>query len=109
MINGEVVERNGYAVVANDSVVLKWGKNPCWSRKPPYVGFSPLTMPFRAEGVGLVEMVRDINTALNKIANLSVDTLVYRLLPVFEVVPEVYENPEDFDSGMMPGKVFRRN
>jgi hypothetical protein len=109
VIDDEIVEKHGHALIANDSVVLKWGRNPVWNRKPCYVGFSPLSMPFRTEGVGLVEMVRAINKGLNKIANLSVDTLLYRLLPVFEVVPEVYENPEDFESGLIPGKIFRRN
>jgi hypothetical protein len=109
VIGDDVVERNGHALIANGTTMLRWGKNTAWHRKPPYAGFSPLSMPFRTEGVGLIEMVRAINKGLNKIANLSVDTLLYRLLPVFEVVPEVYENPEDFESGLMPGKMFRRN
>jgi len=109
IVDDEVVERNGHILIANDTVVLKWGRNEYWHRKPPYVGFSPLSVPFRTEGVGLIEMVRSINKGLNKIANLSVDTQMYNLLPVFEVVPEVYENAEDFESGLTPGKVFRSN
>jgi len=105
----KVIERHGHILIANDDVVLKWGKNEYWHRKPPYVGFSPLGIPFRTEGVGLIEMVRSINKGLNKITNLAVDTQMYNLLPVFEVVPEVYENAEDFESGLTPGKVFRRN
>jgi hypothetical protein len=95
--------------MANDSIVLKIGKNNYWTRKPPYVGFSPTTMPFRTEGFGIIENVKELNKSLNKLANLSVDTLMYRLLPVFEVTPEVYENPEDFQTGLTPGKIFRRN
>ena len=102
------VQKNYHCLIANDTVVLKAQENPFWHRKPPYVAFSPLTLPFRTEGVGLVEMVRQVDKAINKLSNLSVDTLLYRLLPVFEVNPEVYENPEDFETGLVPGKIFRR-
>jgi hypothetical protein len=54
-------------------------------------------------------MVREVDRALNKLANLSMDTLVFRLLPVFEINPEAFENPEDFETGLHPGKLFRRN
>jgi hypothetical protein len=114
VVDGEVVEENGHVITANDSIVLLGGdesswKNPLWGKKPPYVGFSPLSIPFRTEGQGVIEMVRDIDRGLNKLANLSVDTLLYKLLPVFEVTPDAYENPEDFETGMIPGKVFRKN
>jgi len=46
---------------------------------------------------------------LSQLVNLSVDTLVFRLLPLFEVLPEAFENAEDFETGMHPGKIFRRN
>lgn len=107
--DGTVSEPNGHVVIANDSVVLKKGRNGFWHGKPPYVAFSPLMLPFRTEGVGLVEMVRAIDRALNKLANLSVDTLLFRLMPVFEMSPDAYENPEDFQTGLTPGKIFRRN
>lgn len=109
IVDDVLVEKHGYVLMANDQTVLRWGKNAYWNRKPPYIAFSPLTVPFRTEGVGLVEMVREVNKALNKIANMSVDSLVYRLLPVFEVTPEVYENAEDFETGLTPGKIFRRS
>jgi hypothetical protein len=109
VIDGEVKERWGHILVANDTVTLLNGKNQFWHRKCPYVGFSPVALPFRTEGVGLVEMVRQIDKAMNRIANMSVDTLMFRLMPIFEVAPDAYENPEDFDTGLTPGKIFRRN
>lgn len=109
VIDGEVKERYGHVLVANDTVVLINGRNQFWHRKAPYVGFSPVALPFRTEGVGLVEMVRQIDKAMSRIANMGVDTLMFRLMPVFEVAPEAYENPEDFDTGLTPGKIFRRN
>ena len=109
VLDGQVKELYGHVLVANDTVTLINGKNQFWHRKPPYCGFSPIALPFRTEGVGLVEMVRQIHKAMNRIANMGVDTLMFRLMPVFEVAPEAYENPEDFDTGMTPGKIFRRN
>jgi hypothetical protein len=107
--DGRTIRRHGHLIIANDSTVLLDGENSLFAKKPPYVGFSPLALPFRTDGVGLIEMVRQIDKALSKLANLSVDTLVFRLLPVFEVAPDAYENPEDLETGMVPGKVFRRN
>ena len=107
--DGEIVEEYAHVVVANDSVILLMQKNPFLHRKSPYVAFSPLSLPFRTEGVGLVEQVRFIDKALSQLANLSVDTLVFRLLPIFEVATETLENPEDLETGMVPGKILRKN
>lgn len=109
IIDDEVVEEYGHVVIANDTEVLQYSRMTNWDNKPPYVAFSPITFPLRPDGTGLVEMVRAINQGINKIANLSIDTLVFRLLPVYEVMPDVYENKEDFDTGLFPGKIFRRN
>ena len=109
VLDGAVKERWGHVLIANDTIVLINGKNQFWHRKAPYIGFSPVVLPFRTEGVGLVEMVRQIDKALNRLANMSVDTLMFRLMPLFEVTTEAFENPEDFDTGLTPGKIFRRN
>ena len=109
VLDGEVKERWGHVLIANDTVTLINGKNQFWHRKPPYIGFSPVMLPFRTEGVGLVENVRQIDKALNRLANMSVDTLMFRLMPLFEITSDAFENPEDFDTGLTPGKLFRRN
>jgi len=109
IIDDEVVEEHGHVVIANDTEVLQYSAMTNWDNKPPYIAFSPISFPLRPEGTGLIEMVRAINQGINKIANLSIDTLIFRLLPVFEVMPDVYENKEDFDTGLFPGKIFRRN
>lgn len=109
VIDGEVQERHGHVLIANDTVTLINGKNQFWARKAPYVGFSPIALPFRTEGFGLIETVRAIDKAMNRLANMSVDTLMFRLMPVFEIMPEAYENAEDIDTGLTPGKIFRRN
>jgi hypothetical protein len=108
-IDGKEIDRQAHVIIANDSVVLINQHNQFYHEKPPYCAFSPLTLPFRTEGVGLIEMVREIHKALSKVANLSVDTLLFRLLPLFEVNLDAYENPQDFETGMTPGKIFRRN
>lgn len=109
VLDGDVKERWGHVLIANDTITLLNGKNQFWHRKPPYVGYSPIILPFRTEGMGIVEMVRQIDKALNRLANMSVDTLMFRLMPVFEYAPEAFENPEDIDTGLAPGKIFRRN
>lgn len=107
--DGKIIEEYAHVIMANDSVILLMQKNPFLHKKAPYIAFSPLNLPFRTEGVGLIEMVRFIDKALSQLANLSVDTLVYRLLPLFEVTPEALENPEDLETGMVPGKILRKN
>ncbi len=107
--DGKVLTSNAHIICTEDKVVLKKAENAYWHKKPPYIAWSPLSTPFRADGTGLIEQVRDVLKNLNRLANFSVDTLLFRLLPMFEVVPEVYENPEDFETGIVPGKIFRRN
>lgn len=109
ILNGELVQRDAHVIVANDNTLLVNLKNDLWQPKPPYVGFSPLMLPFRTEGVGLVEMVCKIDKALSRLANMSVDTLMFKMVPTFEVNVEAYENPEDLETGLTPGKVMRRN
>lgn len=107
--DGRVLTSHAHVICTEDKIVLKKGDTSFWHKKPPYIAWSPLMTPFRADGTGLIEQVRDILKNLNRIANFSIDTLLFRLLPMFEVVPEVYENPEDFETGIVPGKIFRRN
>ena len=109
VLGGKLVERNGHVIIANDNVVLLAQPNKFWHKKPPYVGYTPLAVPFRTEGVGLIEMTRAINKAMSRLANMSVDTLAFRLLPLMEVVVDAYENPEDLETGIVPGKLLRRN
>ena len=106
---GKMVMDNAYVVIANDNVILKIQENPYWHGKPPYVAFSPLLVPFREEGIGLVEMTREVDRALSRLANMSMDTLLFKLLPMFEAYPEAYEDDEELDSGIIPGKIIRRN
>lgn len=106
---GKIISEYCHVILANDSTVLLIQENPFFHRKPPYIAFSPLALPFRAEGVGLIEMVRNIDKALSQLANLSVDTLLFRLLPIFEVATDAFENPEDLETGIVPGKMLRKN
>lgn len=107
--DGVVLTSNAHIICTEGSEVLKKANNMYWHKRCPYIAWSPLMTPFRTDGTGLLEQVRDILKNLNRLANFSVDTLLFRLLPMFEVVPEVYENPEDFETGIVPGKIFRRN
>lgn len=109
VVDGKMIEANAHIILANDTYMLHNGVNDKWFGTPPYCGFSPLMLPFRTEGIGLVEMVRDIDRGLNQIVNLGVDTLMYRLMPLFEFTPDIYENPEDLRNGISPGKLLRRN
>ncbi len=112
VIDGKLIERYAHILIANDNTLLLPGgyqKNQFWHRKAPYIAFSPLALPFRTEGVGLIELDRKIHLALSQLARLSMDTLMFRLLPVFEINVDAFENPEDFDTGLTPGKLFKRN
>lgn len=109
VFDGKIWDEYAHVILANDSIVLLYQTNPFLHKSPPYIGFSPLSLPFRTEGVGLIENVRHIDKALSQLANLSVDTLMFRLLPLFEVVTDAFENPEDLETGITPGKMLRKN
>lgn len=107
--DGKIIEEYAHVLLANDTTVLVMQKNPFYHRKPPYIAFSPMALPFRTEGVGIVEPVIQIQKALSMLANMSVDTLQFRLMPLFEVATETLENQEDLETGMTPGKILRKN
>lgn len=107
--DGKIIEEYAHVLLANDTTVLVLQRNPFYHRKPPYIAFSPMALPFRTEGIGIVEPVLQIEKALSNLANLSVDTLQFRLMPLFEVVTESLENQEDLETGMTPGKILRKN
>lgn len=109
VIDGTLVDEYRHIIIANDTKVLLDARHDKWFRHPPYVGSSPLSLPFRTEGMGLIEMVRSIDKALDQIVNLGVDTLLFRLLPIFEYTADYYENPEDIRTGLTPGKILRRS
>ncbi len=106
---GNVTDPNGHVIIANDTVVLQAEHNPYWDGAPPYIGFSPIQYPLRVDGVGLIENIRHIISNLNEVVNLSVDSLLYTLLPVFEGFPEAYEDPSQFNTILKPGVFLRRS
>ncbi len=105
---GRMVQKFGHLIIANDSELLLKQVN-AKLRRPPYTAWSPLLIPFRDEGVGVVEMSRALIKGLNKLINLSMDGQVFKLMPMFEMMEDAYENPEELDSGMVPGKILKRN
>jgi hypothetical protein len=109
ILNGQIVNKYAHIFVANKQTLLLNGSIPTWQKQCPYIGYSPLSLPFRTEGVGLIEMVREIDKALSRLSNMSVDTLLFKLIPTFEVNLDAYENPEDMETGLTPGKMLRRN
>ena len=106
---GRVSEPNAHVIVINDSFVLSKQQNQLWIKEPPYVAFSPLLLPFRTEGVGLITKGIEVDKAMDRLINLSMDTLLFRHLPTFEAAIDVYENPEELETGLVPGKILKRD
>lgn len=103
----QMLYRNGHGITVNGNALF-CRENPYWHTHPPYVAWSPLSVPFRTEGSGLIEPVREVLRQYSKITNMAVDTISYSLMPIFEVFADAYENPEDFETGLTPGKIFRK-
>ncbi len=103
----DLVAEHGHVLMIGDDVLIV-KKNTFWSGKAPYIAWSPLIVPFRTEGTGLIESVRDVLRQYSKITNQAVDNVAYSMLPIFELFEDAYENPEDFETGLTPGKVLRR-
>jgi len=107
--DGIIVDKAAHVIIANGETLLLRQTNQILRKAPPYIAFSPLLLPFRTEGVGIIEMSREIHRAMNKLTNMSIDTLQWRLLPTFEAIPDVYENPEELDTALVPGKILKRD
>lgn len=108
ILDGQVVEEAAHILTCGNRV-LRATRNGLWHQRPPYVAMSPLKFPLRDDGVGLIEMNRSLLTSLNEIMNMSVDMLLYRLLPIFEVNPLFYDNPDDLQKILRPGTVLSKS
>ena len=105
---GHVAAPKVHIIVINDNQVLLRQLNKLWTNKIPYVAFSPLLIPFRTDGVGIVEMARSVDSGFNQLVRLSMDREVLSLLPMLETVPEAIINPEDLETGVTPGKTIEK-
>lgn len=103
----DVVEPDAHVILVNDEHELLRQRNPLWLGKAPYVGFSPLALPFRTDGIGMIEMARDVDRALNRLVNLAFDQDLMNLMGAWVADEDALENPEDLDHGVIPGHVFR--
>ncbi len=106
--DGNVKFKQAHVLLANDDVVLVAKENKLWTQQPPYVAFSPLLLPFREEGVGLIEHTVDVDKAFNRIINMTTDKQLLGLIPALEVDVDLLEDPSQLDTGLVPGKIIRK-
>ncbi|MBF0524676.1 MAG: hypothetical protein HQK56_06210 [Deltaproteobacteria bacterium] len=107
-LDNRAVQRNVTFVVANEKYLIRPPvPNPFWHGKPPYVMITPLQVLFRHVGTGLVEGVRTLQRALNNLVNIQLDSILFRMLNLFEVNQSNLIYPEDLEE-LYPGKIFRK-
>lgn len=105
---GKVVVKAGRYIVANRRyVLLKPSPSPFWLREHPYVFISPLDVLFRVVGTGMVEGIRHVINALDNLANIAGDKMLYSLLPPTEVDIGKLEDAESVQGGLIPGKTYK--
>lgn len=91
-------ERNIHAIVdENTKEVLK--VHPNIYGMFPYAFITPISDPFKTEGISTVETIYDIEEELNAKRNLSLDWLTLMLAPIYLV---------DMASGIDSNKIIRR-
>lgn len=104
----EVVAREMHVLIGNGEKVIKFGPNPLWDKKPPYILFSPLIVAGRFPGSGILEMNIEVKKAIDRIAQMWETKLHFDTIPMYEVETAALENPEELATGVYPGKVFRK-
>ncbi len=95
-----VVQKNAHVILANELVVLNPHniKNPFWHGTAPYIELAPVRMLFRKEGRGLVENSLSIFRAINDMAMMTLDGLIFKLAKMFQGDPEKLRVPEQLKS-----------
>jgi len=97
-----------HILIVGDRHLLVAQRNQLWSNKPPYTAFSPMRHPRRpVDGIGVVEPALEINKAISRITNMGIDRELLAILPTMLGVTDAFENPEDLDAGITPGKLLR--
>lgn len=105
--DGKIVIRKCRYIVANKRyVILKPQPVPYWTRSHPYVFITPLKILFSLIGAGMVDGVRAILNAIDNIANMMGDKLLYVLLPPNEINKQMLADPGQAEGGLIPGKSF---
>jgi hypothetical protein len=104
---GKIVMRKCRYIVANKKfLIMKPQPVPYWTRSHPYVFITPLKVLFSLIGAGMIDGVRAILNAIDNVANMMGDKLLYVLLPPNEINKQMLADPGQAESGLIPGKSF---
>ncbi len=105
---GNLRWENHVACIANNQYLVGRPKpNPYQHGKKPFIVAPLVPLPSGAYHTGPIARMKGHFEALCEIMNLMMDNLSY-CMPMFELFEEGLD-PGDVESGIHPGKIFRRN
>lgn len=106
--DGKLVMRGCRFIVANKKyLILKPEVAPYWRRDHTYVFITPMKILFSVLGAGMIDGIRPIINAIDNLANIMGDKLLYLLLPPNEINTSMLVDQEQAEGGLVPGKSFK--
>ncbi len=78
-------EDNKHVVIINRAYIAAEGENPYWHRRKPYRKGVYMAVPHEFYGMGIVEMLEDLQDELNTERNMRIDFRAFLLRRMFKV------------------------
>ena len=106
IVDNEVVKNNYFAIVANDSTLIKEGEYPYWEppmRKTPVISAAVRQVPYRATGAGLGDSASQLQKIYDSNWQLICDTFRMGIGGVNVVNYQNLVDKSQLDEGIYPG------
>lgn len=88
-------EDDRYAVIINRGYIARDGENPFWHKRKPYDKDVYTRVPNEFYGLGVIEMINDLQLELNTERNQRIDYRSYSMRRMFKVRRDADVNPAD--------------
>lgn len=106
---GELCYRNVYLTILNKKYLVQGpDPNPYWHGKSPYLSVGLLNVPFSVYHKSVIGVVSGITTMLVDVLNMIFDGFLMSMMKMYEADMDVMEDPDQIDSGIWPGKIWKR-
>lgn len=105
---GKLIGRNMTFSVANEKYLIrKPFKNPYFVNELPFVWAAPMRVPFSNFHQSFAENINGLCRMATEILNLTLDANLWASLKAFVLDLDQVVDPNEFKSGVYPGKVFK--
>lgn len=107
---GIVLHKDVHAMFSSEGkVICRPGKSPMWEKVSPYICRPIIRVPHSVWHVALSDAPAKLNTAINELFNLQLDSGLSSVHGIKQIREEWMEDPDEVADGIMAGMTIRVN